>query len=374
MSPKIAYFISPHGYGHAARASAVMTALKMRKPSLHFEIFTKVSPVFFEQSLGPGFGYHTLLSDIGLVQKNSLVEDMAATADALAEFLPFEADLVEALAGQVQRLGCQLILCDIAPLGIAVAQAAGIPSVLIENFTWDWIYEGYLAEAPRLKVHLLYLQEMFAAADYHIQTAPICAPQAVDLTTLPVSRKPRRSATQIRRQLEVPAEARLVMMTMGGNDAWNYPLLDRLERLSDLYFVIANNSHTQAKRANLFILPRHSDFFHPDLVNAADVLIGKVGYSTLAEVYQAGVPFGYLIRPKFRESGPLKAFINANMSGLEITIAEFNSGRWLYRLPELLALPRRQLDEINGADKIATFIDGILGLDNNQKEENYDLT
>ena len=35
---------------------------------------------------------------------------------------------------------------------------------------------------------------------------------------------------------------------------------------------------------NLILLPHHSVFFHPDLVNASDAVVGKLGYSTLAAV------------------------------------------------------------------------------------------
>jgi len=38
---RIACFISPHGYGHAARAAAVMEALHLLDPGKEFEIFTK---------------------------------------------------------------------------------------------------------------------------------------------------------------------------------------------------------------------------------------------------------------------------------------------------------------------------------------------
>ena len=47
----------------------------------------------------------------------------------------------------------RLVVSDAPPLGCAAAAAAGIPSVVITNFTWDWIYEGYaahLAGAPEL--------------------------------------------------------------------------------------------------------------------------------------------------------------------------------------------------------------------------------
>ena len=51
----------------------------------------------------------------------------------LAELLPYSEELLNDLARQCA--GCRFILADIAPLGIAVAQRTGIPSVLVENFT-----------------------------------------------------------------------------------------------------------------------------------------------------------------------------------------------------------------------------------------------
>jgi len=39
--PTLAYFITPHGFGHAARACAVMAAAQQRIPNLLSEIFTR---------------------------------------------------------------------------------------------------------------------------------------------------------------------------------------------------------------------------------------------------------------------------------------------------------------------------------------------
>jgi hypothetical protein len=57
-------------------------------------------------------------------------------------------------------------------MGIPVAQKAGVASVLVENFTWDWLYRQYVADAGELSAHITYLQGLFEAADYHIQTEP----------------------------------------------------------------------------------------------------------------------------------------------------------------------------------------------------------
>lgn len=360
-APRLAYFVTPHGYGHAARAAAVMAALCEVEPAIQFEIFSQVAPDFFKDSLGDAFGYHPLVSDIGLVQRNSLHEDLPETVRRLDEFFPVNSTLTGPLARQITELGCDLVLCDIAPLGIAVAQAAKLPSILIENFTWDWIYAGYVAADGGMARHLSYLRNLFAAADYHIQTQPVCEPTTADLTAAPISRKARTPAARMRKTLGVPPEARLVMVTMGGSN-WDFTFLEQLTDQKELYFVIAANGSSLEQRDNFILLPRHSPFFHPDLVNACDAVIGKVGYSTLAEIYQVGVPYGYIPRPQFRESAILSDYIGTHMAGLAINEAQLHDGSWLTLLPELLALPRAETGQRpNGADEVAAFVRRLWG-------------
>jgi len=50
-SPTIAYFVTPHGLGHASRSAAVMEALGRREQDVAFEIVTTVPEWFFSQSL-----------------------------------------------------------------------------------------------------------------------------------------------------------------------------------------------------------------------------------------------------------------------------------------------------------------------------------
>jgi len=352
---RIAYFISPHGYGHAARSSAVMEAIHALDPTIHFEIFTQVPRWFFADSLTQPFGYHPLLTDIGLAQKTSLIEDLPETIKRLDGFIPFDPPQLETLARQLEQLECQLILCDISPLGIAVAQEMDLPAILIENFTWDWIYQGYPEYSRQMDGHIAYLQRLFKTADYHIQTKPVCDHRAVDLTTTPVSRKVRSTPAKIRQKLDIPNGAKLVMMTMGGMN-WDYSFLERLKHLGEIVLVAAGNTEKTEHRGNLILLARNSGIFHPDLVNACDAVVGKTGYSTLAEVYQAGVPFGYVSRPAFREAPVMADFVQATMHGLPFSEAELQNGSWLSKLPELLALPRIQRDDGNGADQIARFI------------------
>lgn len=352
----LAWFISPHGFGHAARSAAVMESLSLLDPSVHIHIFTQVPKWFFDDSLSCAFDYHPVLTDVGLIQKDPLHEDINETVRVLDDFLPFDNALISQLSHQITDMKCRLIVCDIAPMGIAVAKACGISSVLIENFTWDWIYEGYRHQNHRIMPHIGYLKRLSDSADYHIQTEPVCVPSPdADLSTLPISRKSRTRSEIIREQLGIPPESKAVLITMGGIEG-KYDFLNKLDAYPGVYFVIPGGSSLKATRKHLILLPHHSEFYHPDLVNACDAVIGKVGYSTLAEVWQAGVPFGYVPRPFFPESEKLVRFIRQQMNGMMIEDHEFEDGRWLSMLNHLLSMPRIRRDSSDGSVQAARFI------------------
>jgi hypothetical protein len=351
----IAYFITPHGFGHASRAAAVMAAVQERAAHVRFELFTTCPKQIFNQSLMASFGYHATDVDIGVVQTSPLKEDLPATCRALDGWLPFNKAAIAQTAQHLKRTRCALVVCDISPFGIEAAAEAGIPSLLVENFTWDWIYHRYAADAPCLLPHSSTMQAIFARVGYRIQTRPLCQPVDCDLTIGPISRKVRTGRRQSRKALNIPDDATMVLISMGGvRDRFEF--LDRIPDRSDLFFVIPNTDGLVAPQQNVILLPTHSAFFHPDLLLAADLVIGKVGYSTLSEIHQAGTPFGYIPRPESPESDPLIDFIKNHMTARPISARAYSSGRWIDQLPQLLSLPRSQPAKRNGADQAAEFI------------------
>ncbi|KFI22450.1 glycosyltransferase family protein [Nitrosococcus oceani] len=352
----IAYFITSHGFGHAARACAVMDILRKNLVKIQFEIYTQVPPWFFQDSLQGNFNYHALLTDIGIVQKSPLHEDLKHTLHALDRFLPFNPSQVVRLAKQIQKNQCELMLCDISPLGITVAKEAEIPAVLIENFTWDWIYQSYLSQHPEIGKYIDFFKGLFETADYHIQTQPACHPTPVDLTTPPVSRKARLFRQQIRSKLSLPQNAPVILISMGGIPPGHYPFLAQIAAQQALFFIIPGVGESLQRHENIVFLPHHSEFFHPDLIQASDLVLGKLGYSTLAETYWAGIPFGYIIRTHFRESEILDKFAKKEMDGFAMNETQFNRGDWISQLPYYLNLPSRERFGPNGSEQIARFI------------------
>jgi len=367
---RLAYFITPHGFGHAARAAAVMVALQDLDPAVQFDIFTQVPRRFFQDSLVRDFRYYHVCTDVGLVQTTSLREDLPATVRRLDAFFPLDQALITTLAALLRSASYALVLCDIAPMGIVAARAAGVPSVLIENFTWDWIYQGYVQEESSLARHIAYLRTIFAAADYHMQTEPVCCPCPAALTALPVSRKPQHSPQQTRARLGIPRLAQAVLLTMGGVPE-PYAFLSQLQHYHDITFVVLGAGEAVQRRDNVVLLPLRSEFFSLDLIYACDAVVSKVGYSTLAEVYHAGVPLGYVVRQQFRETPVLASYITAHMSGLAIAESAFHSGAWLSCLPDLLRLPRQPQRESRGAEHIARCVYGLVRGALSQRERGH---
>lgn len=351
---RIAYFVSPHGFGHAARAAAIMSAIRDLAPDIRFDIVTQVPAWFFEDSLGGSFDYHDVCTDLGLVQRSALSADLDASLRRLDMFLPFDAAALSGLAECLEA--CRLVMCDIAPMGIVVAQQLGVPSILVENFTWDWLYQPYVDAYPGFRQHIDYLASLFAAADYHVQTEPVGDYRPCDLITQPISRRSTTSPMCTRAQLNVSANAQMVLLTMGGIPQ-SYPFIQQLtERFPEIAFVIPSGGREAKRLGNVQLLPPRSAFFHPDLVHACDAVVGKAGYSTISEVYAAGVPFGYVLRQSFRESEVLAAFIRQRMHGIEVLESAFQNGEWLHLITELLRLPKVQRQASNGADQVARFV------------------
>ncbi|WP_339137927.1 MAG: hypothetical protein WGN25_07045 [Candidatus Electrothrix sp. GW3-4] len=360
--------ITPHGLGHAARACAVMEALA-RRISVQYKIVSTAPAWFFAESLTASYEIYPVQIDVGLVQRDALHADLDQTVEQLQAFYPLRSELVEQLAALFAD--CQLVLCDIAPLGIAAAAQARkqfssqVRSVLLENFTWDWIYQPYQGAHPEFTELISYLEELYSLADYHIQAEPVCAPGKVDLLASPIARAARtcrEERSAVRRQLGLREEQQVILVTMGGIAGTELPLA-QMRACRDFCFVLPGQERGEMRaEENLFFLPSDSAIRHPDLIAACDAVVGKVGYSTLAEVYQAGIPFAYISRDGFRESGPLAEFIAREIPSLPLSEEAFRQQDLSEMLTRLCQLPRREQSKEGGASVVAGFLQGLLSV------------
>lgn len=345
----LAAFISPHGFGHATRSSAVLEAVRQQVPEIELKLFTTVPPHIFAESLTT-FTINPVQTDVGIIQHDALHCDVEATRRALDTFLPFAPALIEELAGQVAD--CRGVLCDISPLGIAVAEAAGIPSILVENFTWDWIYRQH----PSLEKHTNKMAELFKRAHTHIQTEPVCRKVKTGIPCPPIYRRRRQNPETIKKQLKT-GHRQIVLISMGGI-AYKLQCLEALAGFPDILFVLAGSDTTGQVTDNCYSLSPSSSLYHPDLIAAADLVVCKAGYSTVAECLQSGTAILCIDREGFAETSVLSEFVKNRLAGTVLQEKQLQNGEWLQMLPTLLAAPKPQPAAQNGAELVAEILLG----------------
>ncbi len=356
---RFAFFVTPHGFGHAARTAAIVEALGRRLPHVDVDLWTSVPIWFFEESLTVPFRYHELHCDVGLIQSSPVEEDLPASLAALVGFwTAAERFRTREVAAAVGASGAACVLCDIAPFGLDVSRAAGLPAVLIENFTWDWIYEPLADGEPRFAYWTERLRGKLVQADLHLQLEPVCHPAAGAVGVSPVARSPLQSRARTCERLGIRPDDTLVLVSLGGVEH-RLASLAAVREYRDATFVIPGASGDERWEGNLRLLPHHSPIYHPDLVAAADLVVGKLGYSTVAEAVAAGSRMLYVPRPGFRESEVLAGFVGERIPAAPIALPDLESGAWVERLPDLLSRPRPAAAASTGAaaaaDRIAEW-------------------
>ncbi len=230
----------------------------------------------------------------------------------------------------------------------------GIPSVLVENFTWDWIYQPYFQHNKRLQAHADYLKGWFADADFHIKTEPLCQPGSADLHCGPIFRQIQNSPETVRKQLDFD-DRQIVLISMGGIQQ-DLSYVEKLQTLSQYQFICAGQRKTKILGDNVFLLDRTTNIYHPDLINTADLVISKSGYSTIAECYQAGTPLACISRSIFPESEVLESFIKQHHMGTILPEDDFYTGEWVTKIKTLLEASRIRVRSKNGASEVARFL------------------
>ncbi|KAH8826507.1 hypothetical protein DL96DRAFT_1608173 [Flagelloscypha sp. PMI_526] len=121
-----------------------------------------------------------------------------------------------------------------------------------------------------------------------------------------------------------------------------------------------------------FIAPRH--VYMPDLTAIADVLLGKLGYGTVAEAVDACTPFVYVSRPLFIEEHGLRTYLNQAGTGIELSRDYYESGDWAWAIEDAYERGRdaktkkRQNMGLNGATDtkgidtlVRTVVDWVEG-------------
>ncbi|HEX2310471.1 MAG TPA: hypothetical protein VHH91_07120, partial [Vicinamibacterales bacterium] len=152
-SAVLVFYVSGHGFGHASRDIEVVNALHRAAPDVGVVVRTSAPRWLFDFTLTAPVTWLPAECDTGVVQIDSLRLDARETVRRADAFTATLDDRASEEGRVLRDAGATLVVGDIPPLAFAAAHAAGVPSIALGNFAWDWIYEAYedeIAAYPRL--------------------------------------------------------------------------------------------------------------------------------------------------------------------------------------------------------------------------------
>ena len=278
--------------------------------------------------------------DTGMVQFDSLRLDEEATRREATLFYDSMGELVSREVDYLRRCGASLVVGDIPPLAFAAAAAAGLPSMAIGNFTWDWIYED-LADSASLVAQV--------RAAYRHATRALRLPMwggFADLDPITedipfIARQSHRTPAEIRQSIGVPLERKMVLLSFGG-----FGLADlNVAALAHLngYTIVTTDLHERERAPGIHVVSEEalyaSGLRYEDLVHAADVVVTKPGYGIISEAIANDTALLYTSRGRFREYDVLVREMPRYLRAEFIEQDDLIAGRWGDAIERLLARP-----------------------------------
>ena len=338
----IVFYISGHGFGHASRGIELIRALVRKQLELHILVKT-AAPAWLFEGL-PGLTYEALEADVGLIQTDSVTIDVAETAARAARFYRDFDRRADAEAAALRAARTRLVIGDVPPLAYAAAARAGVPSIAVSNFTWDWIYEAYATferDAPGV---IQTIRDAYRQCT-HALRLPMHGGFATvaRITDIPlIARRSTRGRVDTRRTLNIPDDRPFVLASFSG-----YGL--------DLPF------DDIARREHLTIISSPTappaPLSYEDLVAAADLVISKPGYGIVSECVANGAPLLYTSRGRFAEYDVFVAEMPRVLRCRFVPQDDLRSGHWRTHIEALLAQPAPpERTPIDGAEIAAKLI------------------
>ena len=360
-------YVSSHGFGHAVRDIEVLNEIGRGQPQLKIILRSAVPQWFLQASLRVAVDIKAADVDTGVVQIDSLRIDEEQTARKAAAFYADFADRVEVEAALLKTSGCEVVVGDIPPLAFAAADLAGVPSVALGNFTWDWIY----AASPQFEriapdvVPIIQAAYSKAALALRLPMHGGFEPMIDVVEDIPhIARRSVRGREAARKLLGASTTDTIVLASFGGFDlALDYETVARANPFR--LIVTEQESATPANAPTLLRLGREDmsrrGLAYPDLVAASDVVVSKPGYGIVSECIANGAALLYTTRGRFAEQDVFIREMPKALRCLALPQEDLLSGRWRDSVSALLAQPPVPIvPPTDGARKVAAAVLDLL--------------
>lgn len=367
----IAFYISGHGFGHASRDIEVINALRRAQPQIRIILRTGVPAWLFHGATAQPLDIQPLETDSGLAQIDSLRIDERETIRRAVRFYDNFDERVAGEATWLRSHGATAVVADVPPLACAAAARADIPSIVVANFTWDWIYEAidrFATEAPGV---MAIIEQAYATATRTLRL-PMhggFAAMTSGIRDIPfIARRSARGRSATRSALGLADGRPVVLASFGGHSVkMPYATVAGEGRLTVLLteFEAEANGDLRGLPNVRCLSPRELSERHlryEDLVAAADVVVSKPGYGIVSECIANATPLLYTSRGRMPEYDVFVEQMPRMLRCRYIDQETLLAGQWADAVEALLAQPAPpSTPMINGADVAANFILKVAG-------------
>jgi L-arabinokinase len=352
--PHVVFYISGHGYGHAVRMSEVIRALAALAPECTVAVRCGASGDALRHIFAGIAQVEPARLDSGVVEENGALSiDAPATVRRLSQLLR---DRQQIIAREVDLLRQQrpaLLVADIPYLAGDIAAAAGVPCIGIANFTWDWIYEPYLAAHPERQQLLDIIrggygrmQSLLRLPLSHVMSG---FQRVVDMPL--VARHPRQGADDVHRRLGLDPRDSRTRVLLAMREGISPAALETAARQGPEFLFLDPNPVTAGLPNNVRHVELRPELRFTELLAACRIVISKLGYGILSECIASQVAMLYPPRVGFREEELLRVAVGRYVPGREIPLGDYQAGDWLGPLRSLrdTTAPCEALDTHGGA-------------------------
>jgi hypothetical protein len=312
----------------------VVDELFARDPGLRVAVRGRAPAFLFPDR--PGLERSEVEVDFGVRQADGFAIDHRATIAALRALAAGFDDRVRAEVGWLRSVGAAVVLGDVPALAFAAAALAGLPSLALANFSWDWVYRELARERREYEPFAALAAEAYGAAGVCLRL-PLHGEMSAfrEVVDVPfVVRRATATRDEAKCVLGLSPERPAVLLSFGGF-AVPAAAQERLAKATELDFVVTDPP-THPVRGIRAVSARR-DF--ETLLRAVDAVVTKPGWGVFAGCLVNGTRVLYAERDEFPEAEILVAAIEREGTAMRVAERKVLRGNIVDELYELVARP-----------------------------------
>jgi len=316
--------LSSHGFGHFAQTSVVLNALHTLEPNLKITVRGTLPEALVKERLAMPVTYLRHALDIGMVMRNAVEVDAAASFDYYRGFHQHFQSHIDAEVELLNTLKPDLLLANVPYVSLAAANASGIPSLAMCSLNWADIFQNFCQHFSGADNIIQQIRQTYNAANHFLMVTPHMPMPSLNngLAIPPIAHTGQRRVERLR-ELVGNAKARFVLVSLGGIptpiNTEHWPVFE------DVYWVVGEG--IESSRDDV-ITHAAIDLPFIDLLTSCDVIITKTGYGTLVEAVASQTPVICIERGNWPEEPALFDWVNQEGYLQTLSMQDFEEGRF----------------------------------------------